>query len=266
MQDIQCIRCGYGLQGLAPAGRCPECATRVADSIRLWRSLTARGRRMVLAAAVAGAVAFVGWLPLAAFAFERVMPDAMRRIMLDRIFDMVSLQVLGAIGFAATGAAIAATVVLLPAVLGWRGRTVRAAMPAIAALVLAEGLVLASVTSRGIPSVTAMERLVFGQALAGLAAAALWGRVHVQVTGGRWQWPMAVQAAAAASLLAFECCTGDFRGLFPSFDRADTVRRVFVACTLVAFAADVAMGIACLRSRSLALEKQGKPLPDAHAE
>lgn len=220
---------------------------------------------MVLAATVAGVIAFVGWLPLAEFAFERELPDAAHKVM-NWIFGLVDIQTQGAIGFAATGVATAATVVLLPAVLRWRGRAAWAAVSVIAAAVLAEGLLLALVTFTFSASITVLERLVFGQALAGLASALLWGRVHLQITGGRRRWPMAIQAAAAVSLVAFGLCTNDLRGVVGSIHKSDTILRVFVACTMGAFAAEVAMGIACLRSGSLSLEHHREPLAHADAE
>jgi hypothetical protein len=32
--DLPCVSCGYNLRGLDPSGRCPECATPIADSMR----------------------------------------------------------------------------------------------------------------------------------------------------------------------------------------------------------------------------------------
>src|SRR5687768_10995119 len=31
--DVPCVGCGYGLTNLMPAGRCPECGTRIIESI-----------------------------------------------------------------------------------------------------------------------------------------------------------------------------------------------------------------------------------------
>ena len=63
--DVSCTHCGYNLRGLSHAGRCPECGTAVAASLRGdnlrfcnrdWMKTVIRGTRVMEAAFAVGII------------------------------------------------------------------------------------------------------------------------------------------------------------------------------------------------------------------
>ena len=256
MQELACIRCGYALRGTSPGGACPECGTPAEDSLRALSALDARARKQVRIASIMSAVAALGWIPLAIFAFDRWLPPLLGDIV-GWILGFIHIVPAGAAGFGATGTMLAILTVLLVRVLGWRGRAVWATTMVFALAALSCGILLSIATLR--LASDAMEPLLLVQAIAGILVTALWGLVYRRVTGGRGRWPAATLVIGVAGAAAWAYA-------HPYFPRYDPWLPTFVACTVFSFASCAALGRACLRSASRPLEHRRKPLPDADAQ
>lgn len=254
--ELACMRCGYELRGSDPSGACPECAVPVADSIRACSRLSARTRTLIGVSSMMSALAAIGWFPLAAFAFERVLPPLLSNIV-EWIFGYIDIVLAGAVGFGATGLMLALQTVLLMRVLGWRGRSLWVATIAVALTTLACGIMLLLATLR--LRVDTMEVLLLIQSIAGLVVAALWGRIYHQVTRGRWRW-------ATVKLVVAALATAAWTYVVMSPMRDDPWLWVFVIGTVFNFGSCAAMGRACLRPSSRPLEHRREPLPDADAQ